>query len=223
MKALHYKKTFGAAVLSGMLSLTLASTVLAASEFTGTLSNHVSQSSTSNGSLGGTVGSGGSGSISGTVTGGSSGGSSIASNSDGSGGGGTISGSRRHSVVTTSSSANPNDVIIILDDGSAVPASSDTFANSGGSTAGTGGGYDPSLEATLAGLDDADGQISPEDAIAFNTADNPLLNSDFTAATGDSGISSGKTVAAIILGLALLGLAGYAVNSLLAYRRENDL
>lgn len=214
MKALYYKKALGSVALSGMLSLTFASAALAASEFTGTLSNYVGPSSTSNGSLSGTVGSGSSGSISEAATDGS----------DGAGGGGSPSGSRRRPVVTTTFAANSvnpgDDVLIILDDGSAAPASSGTFA----SPAGTGGGFDPGLEATLAELDaESEGQISPEDAVAFNTEDNPLLNNEFTAAAGDSGISTGRTVAAIVLGLALLGLAGYAVNSLLAYRRENDL
>ncbi len=34
---------------------------------------------------------------------------------------------------------------------------------------------------------------------------------------------SGRIIMAIALGLLLVGLAGYAVNSLLTYRRENDL
>lgn len=131
--------------------------------------------------------------------------------------------------MTTTFAANSvdpgSDVIILLDDGSAAPASSGTFSEPRRALrepGGTGGGFDPSLEKQLAELD-TEGQISPEDAVAFNTEDNPLLNNEFTAAAGDTGISTGKTVAAIVLGLALLGLAGYAINSLLAYRRENDL
>jgi hypothetical protein len=92
---------------------------------------------------------------------------------------------------------------------------------------GTGGGYDPELERFLAAQNagaeaDADGFISPSDAVAYNDG-RSVGGESLVAATSNSGLGSAKTWTAVVLGLSLLGLAGYAVNALMAYRRENDL
>ena len=119
--------------------------------------------------------------------------------------------STRHYAQAPSSS---NDPIVIIDNSSLATGDSEY--------AGTGGGYDPDLESTLANLGDNGNAISPQDAVAYNNGLNPLANSDLAAA-GDSGVSGAKIWTAIVLGLALIGLAGYAVNALISYRRENDL
>jgi hypothetical protein len=102
----------------------------------------------------------------------------------------------------------------------------DTVSASG-EFSGTGGGFDPEAEQAIAAAssgDSDDNSLSPSDAVAFNNSQNPLLaNTDLVAATGDSGLGSARVWTAVVLGLALLGLAGYAVNALISYRRENDL
>lgn len=126
------------------------------------------------------------------------------------------SGHRR--VLTTGSGetlSQSGNGSIMLSDGSITSA---TELN------GTGGGFDPELEEFLSGESSNDGVLSPEDVIAYNSSQNPLLaNTDLTAAVGESGISTGKILTAIILGLLLVGLSGYAVYSLAGYKRENEL
>ena len=110
------------------------------------------------------------------------------------------------------------DPLIIIDGGSLAAE---------GELTGTGGGFDPETEAVIAqvGSDGGSGDngLSPSDAVAFNNSQNPFLTNTDIAATGDTDLGSTKVWTAVVLGLALLGLAGYAVNALISYRRENDL
>ncbi len=122
---------------------------------------------------------------------------------------------RSGSVPLPNTGSSPADNVIILNDGS--------IASTSGLN-GTGGGFDQDLEVFLADESNGDNGISPEDAIAYNSSQNPLLaNTDLTAATGNSGVSAGKIWTAVILGLLLVGLSGYAVYTLAGYKRENEL
>lgn len=126
------------------------------------------------------------------------------------------SGQRRTSTVGSVETVNQSGGgSVLLSDGSLV---STTGLN------GTGGGFDPELEEILSGGSDVDGILSPEDVVAYNSSQNPLLsNTDLTASVSDSGMSTGKILTAVTLGLLLLGLSGYAVYTLAGYRRENEL
>ncbi|HVT74973.1 MAG TPA: hypothetical protein VHD69_00960 [Candidatus Paceibacterota bacterium] len=187
---------FALALVLGILGALPA----AASEATGTLSVGVGQSS------GGTSGGG---SIGGTVVGGAN-----PSSSGGSGAGTSVAsrsgGSRRFSTVA----ATPG----IQSDGSLASVSDFT---------GIGGGYDPDLDSRLASLDgdgNIDSGISASDAIAYNSAEQAIASlgqSDDAAAAAGSG-NAMSVVMAVLLGLAVAGLGGYAVSAYLAYRREDS-
>lgn len=118
--------------------------------------------------------------------------------------------------VAPAQGSSPADMITIVDDSALASASN----------LGTGGGYDPELESLLSQQSDEGGTevgyLSPGDAIAFNSAQN-VVPAALTAAASESGVSGPRIWTAVILGLALIGLAGYAANALIAYRRENDL
>jgi hypothetical protein len=131
----------------------------------------------------------------------------------GDGGGGT-SGTRHRQAAIVS------DPLIYID---TVPSGTQASAGraSGSGSLGTGGGYDAGLEQFLAASEDS--SLSADEAVAYNAGDNPFANTDLVAATADTGLGSAKVWTAVVLGLALLGLAGYAVSALISYRRENDL
>lgn len=136
--------------------------------------------------------------------------------------GGMSSASRLYRTLGYVPTNSSDDIMIIIDD-AAIASVATAGASSMG---GTGGGFDPELEALL---DDSDigagteiGFLSPGDAVAFNNSQG-AFPTDLTAAASEGGVSGARLWTAIILGLALVGLAGYAVNALLAYRRENDL
>lgn len=168
----------------------------------------------------GSTGTGGSsstsaGSVSGTVVGGSlasSGGSSPSPQTASSRSGGRSS-SRQATIVGSDSGSSA------IQDGSSSDAS----------LTGTGGGYDPNLDAYLASSGGNSGttggisgtNLSPSDAVAYNGGVNPnaLQNAAAAGATG----TSGKVMTILLIGLAVLGLGGYAANSYLAYRRERGL
>jgi len=176
------------------------------SPMAGTVVGGTPDSSSSSGSTGGTSGtSGGSTSqTSSASSGGSSGGSggAVAENS---GSSAPRSGQHRSSTYAAPSSG-------IESDGS--------LAQSGDYT-GTGGGYDSALDARLASLQSGDSNVSPSDAVAFNRtgAPNPLAASANVAAAG-AGTPGQKALALILIGLAVSGLLGYAVNAYLSYRKE---
>jgi hypothetical protein len=119
-------------------------------------------------------------------------------------------------AAPSNDTSSADNTAIILNDGSLASASG---------LNGTGGGFDQNLENFLAGNASAgESGLSPEDAVAFNNSQNPFLTNTDLAATGNSSrMSAAKVWTAVILGLALLGLSGYAVNAFVGYRRENDL
>jgi len=197
-------KHITASVLALLVAALGAGVVAEASELTGTLLLQ-SGGSTQTGSLSFQVGgnetsanAGGSGNGGGNVSGG--------------GGGGGRSGTRQGQAAIVS------DPIIFID---TIPGPQ--VAQSGGRSQalGTGGGFDAGLEEFLSASEDS--SLSADEAVAFNQAQNPLANNDLVAQVGGTGMGSAKIWTAIVLGLALLGLAGYAVSALISYRRENDL
>ncbi|HVU06866.1 MAG TPA: hypothetical protein VHE10_03730 [Candidatus Paceibacterota bacterium] len=194
------------AVLPPALALVLAilgARQAGATEITGTLSLGVGTQSggtNSDGSIGGTV----IGGVNPSSSGGSSSGSSGGVVAARSGGNSRSSGG---SASTLSSG--------IQSDGTLASVSEFT---------GTGGGYDPSLDTYLASPDAGpdDASLSASDAIAYNSAQqavSSLSQTDNTAAAANSGRTMG-IVMAILLGLAVAGLGGYAVSAYMAYRRE---
>lgn len=86
--------------------------------------------------------------------------------------------------------------------------------------AGTGGGYDPTLEAELAAIagEGSAGSVGTGDAVAFN--EGLSIEPQVAAVGAEGGVNSGQVWTTVVLGLALLGLAGYAGSSYMAYRRE---
>ena len=143
------------------------------------------------------------GSMGGTVVGGSDGGSagaaptSVASRSGG-----------NHSRIMSSDTGST----AIQSDGSLATASDYN---------GTGGGYDSDLDRYLASVGSAaSNSLLPQDAVAYNGAVNPRALENAAAAAGGGSSTAGKAMATALVGLAVVGLAGYAVNSYLAYKRE---
>ncbi|MBI5134161.1 MAG: hypothetical protein HZA81_02130 [Candidatus Taylorbacteria bacterium] len=137
--------------------------------------------------------------------------SAASENASVSGGGGRSSSARLNRGMTASGGSES--AVMIIDDAALASVE----------TAGTGGGYDPALEAFLSDeAADEIGYLSPAEAIAFNSSQN-IDPSDLSASAAETGLGSGRIWMAVVLGLSLVGLAGYAVNALMSYRRENDL
>lgn len=198
-----------AAAVMPALALGLLAGAADASEVTGTMSTASSSDSVSasGGSIGATVGQAPATTTAQATT---------RSSSSSSGMSGSSAARRAANLAALQASGQTQqltaDDIIVYLDGSGPAAAS---------VGGTGGGFDPELESQLSalnGADDAQG-VDSSDAVAFN--EGLSLQPNQVAAVGESdGANSGKVWTTVVLGLALLGLAGYAASSYMAYRRE---
>lgn len=205
------KRIMAAAVMPA-LALGLLAGAADASEVTGTMSTASSSDSvsTSGGSIGATVGQAPATTTSQATT---------RSSSSSSGMSGSSAARRAANLAALQASGQTQqltaDDIIVYLDGSGPAAAS---------VGGTGGGFDPELESQLSALNGTGGAdggqgVDSSDAVAFN--EGLSLQPDQVAAVGESdGANSGKVWTTVVLGLALLGLAGYAASSYMAYRRE---
>ncbi len=211
--------------VSGALASEVGGTLSSGSAATGSGSGGAGttggsdSSSSSGGSMSGTV-SGGSDSSQGGSTGSQAGGdSTLASNGGSASSSGGASGSTAQAGGTSASVGRHRSTISGSETGT-MPIQSDGSLAQQADYSGTGGGYDPSLDSYLSSVGSSGSALSASDAVAYNGSLNPRALEAAAAAAGGGTSTGSKAMAVALVGLAVAGLSGYAVNSYLAYRRE---
>lgn len=114
-----------------------------------------------------------------------------------------------HSAQSGTSAAAPTSV-----------QSQSTGAAQTPSYGGTGGGFDAGLDSYLSSLQGGSSALSAGDAIAYNRSSGPIGGAANMAAAAEAGTPGQKAMAIILVSLAVAGLAGYAVNAYMIYRKE---